>query len=341
VKKLILVLSLFAGTALAQTPSPTQTPSSPARGAQAGEVPVAGSRASEGGRGTDVETIYSDAQLQQDQSLSRRTVESLLAPPDGFESQYSRWKRPVCFNVYGLSAAVKFVMERRMKEIAAQVGAPVDRNESCEPTVTIAFTTDPPATLESVAKVRPWLVPGLGMIRSRVREEQPIQAWYATGVRGSNGRLSLLYDGYDDEPQRIGTSVFNHLDSGIETEIASVLVVVNTNAIMGMQLGPLADHFALVSLAEANFTRKCKPVRTVANHLQACYDKLDVHRRPESLPPRFQIPGSNRLTWQIKVIKEWMDTLAEAQAVQRTTRQTSRESARTMSTPRIPINRQR
>jgi hypothetical protein len=242
-KTLVLVLSLVAGTAVAQTPAPAPAPPS----------------------GAEPETVYSDAQQQQDQSLSHRTVESLLAPVEGLESQYSRWKRPVCFNVYGLAPAVKYVMERRMKEIAAQVGAPLDRDESCAPSVTIVFTTDPPATLESVAKVRPWLVPGLGMIRSRVREEQPIQAWYATGVRGSNGRMSLLYDGYDDEPQRIGTSVFNHLDSGIETEIASVLVVVNTKTIMGMPLGSLADHFALVSLAEANFSRKCKPIRTVAN----------------------------------------------------------------------------
>jgi hypothetical protein len=45
--------------------------------------------------------------------------------------------------------------------------------------------------------------------------------------------------------------------------------------------------------------------------------KLDVHRAPQSLPPRFSVPGSNKLAWRIKEIKEWMDALAELQAERR------------------------
>jgi hypothetical protein len=211
------------------------------------------------------ETVYSDAQRGEDESLSRRTVQSVLAPVDTFENQYSRWKMPVCFNVYGLAAAAKYVVERRMKDVAQQVGAPLDRNEACVPSVTIVFTVDPQATLQSIAKVRPWLVPGLDMIRSRARQSQPIQAWYATAARGKSGRLQLLYDGYDDEPVRIAPSELSRLSTGIETEMAGVTVIVDTKSIMGMQLGTLADHFALVSLAEAQYSTGCKPVRTVAN----------------------------------------------------------------------------
>ena len=245
-KKLVIAMLLAAGAAAAQTPAPAPAPS-----------PAA----------AEPETVYSDAQKLEDESLSRRTVQSVLAPVDTFEGQYARWKRPVCFNVYGLSATAKYVVEKRMKDIAQQVGAPVDRNDPCIPNVTIAFTVDPPATLQSVARVRPWLVPGLGMIRSRAREARPIQAWYATGARGRTGQVILLYDGYDEEPKRIAPSSLSRLSSGIETEIASVLVVVDTNAIMGMELGTLADHFALVGLAEARFASQCKPVETIANLL--------------------------------------------------------------------------
>ena len=38
------------------------------------------------------------------------------------------------------------------------------------------------------------------MIRSRVREAQPVQAWYNTLVTNDNGRKFLEYDGYSDDP---------------------------------------------------------------------------------------------------------------------------------------------
>ena len=56
------------------------------------------------------ETVYSDVERERDQSISRETVETVLDPVDTVDGQYARWKRPVCFNVYGLSAAAKYVV---------------------------------------------------------------------------------------------------------------------------------------------------------------------------------------------------------------------------------------
>lgn len=35
--------------------------------------------------------------------------------------------------------------------------------------------------------------------------------------------------------------------------------------------------------------------------------KTDARRRPESLPPRFRIPGSNRLMWLESDVVEWIN----------------------------------
>lgn len=39
--------------------------------------------------------------------------------------------------------------------------------------------------------------------------------------------------------------------------------------------------------------------------------KTDMRRRPESLPPRLQIPGSNRLLWLEQDVVEWIEKLRQ------------------------------
>jgi hypothetical protein len=234
---------LLCGAAFAQT-APTQPP--PAT--------------------SEPETVHSTGQYIDNTWKAARTVNGLLFPVDGSfypKEQYTRWKDPICFNVYGLAPAAKYVVERRMKEIATRVGAPVNRADPCTPNVTIFFTSDPPVTLQSIADVRPWLVPCVGFIRSRVKESLPIQAWYADMSSGGNGQwiLANSCEGSYVFDAR-GMSILN---SGMETQLGAVTILVNTSAIMGMELGALADHFALLSLAEARQSRSCKEVESIAN----------------------------------------------------------------------------
>lgn len=39
--------------------------------------------------------------------------------------------------------------------------------------------------------------------------------------------------------------------------------------------------------------------------------KTDVRRRPETLPPRFKIPGSNRVMWLESDVLEWIQKCRE------------------------------
>jgi hypothetical protein len=216
------------------------------------------------------ETVYSDAEVEQDQSISRQTVGSVLDPVWSMDDQYARWKKPVCFNVYGLSASAKYVIERRMKDIALQVGAPVDRNDPCVPNVTIAVTPAPAATLASVHAARRALLPNYGFIAAELKQSQPVQAWYGVSVRGTSGREELLFDGFNDgipDERRFGamSGELSRINTGLSTALQTVLIVADTKALMGKSLGTLADHFAMLALAQMRDTEQCKDVPTIAN----------------------------------------------------------------------------
>lgn len=42
--------------------------------------------------------------------------------------------------------------------------------------------------------------------------------------------------------------------------------------------------------------------------------KTDVRRRPETLPPRLQIPGSTRLLWLEQDVIEWIESIRKKPA---------------------------
>jgi hypothetical protein len=57
----------------------------------------------------------------------------------------------------------------------------------------------------------------------------------------------------------------SRLESGFTTELGAVTVIVDSKAIIGMQLGSLADYFAVLTMAEARLGRRCKEFETIAN----------------------------------------------------------------------------
>ncbi len=38
--------------------------------------------------------------------------------------------------------------------------------------------------------------------------------------------------------------------------------------------------------------------------------KIDANRRPETLPPRFVIPGTRKVQWRVADVRRWMEALA-------------------------------
>src|SRR5450432_3211055 len=116
-------------------------------------------------------------------------VQSFVAPTR-MTGKIARWEDGICPVTVGLRPEfVKFI-NRRLKEIAAQVGAPVNGKTGCGPNIAIVFTTTPQALVGNVQKKHPIL---LGYYDNSAQLEKlatvvrPIQAWYMTATRDVQG----------------------------------------------------------------------------------------------------------------------------------------------------------
>ena len=237
------------------------------------------------------ETIYSDAQREKDQAVSRRTVETMLAAAFSLENQYAKWKEPVCARVFGLSAAEGWFVERHIRQVARAVGAPVDTADPCRANIAIFFTDDPQAVLQAIATARPFMVSGGNQ---KVLVKYSSQAWYTSLKTDFNGVKTLdipfgiahpegdcILQGASaptadmSSPAADQTVGFcempyvaandSRLHTGVTAEMATTTVLVDSKTVLGMKLGEVGDYLAFLTLAQAQQTGACQPLPTIAN----------------------------------------------------------------------------
>ncbi len=241
--QLVIALSLLTVPAAAQTPAP---------------APAA-----------EPETVYSEAQHDKDLDASRWVIENLLRPSFSLDGQYARWKQPVCPHVYGLKLLPAWFVEHRIREVAEMIGAPLDREDPCIPNIGIILSTDPQASLMSIADAAPLLIQGGNQ---KLEVKYPVQAWYASFLDNSDGRklIDIPWEMVQpplDGPPRIGGVSSNRLYTNVVPEMAAATVLVDSKAVVGMTLGELADYLAFMTLAQAGQHGECMPAPSIANLL--------------------------------------------------------------------------
>src|SRR5690348_3200166 len=64
-----------------------------------------------------------------------------MAAPTRLAGKMARWKEAICPVTVGLKPAFVQFINRRLKEVAVQVGAPVTDRASCRTNIEIVFTT--------------------------------------------------------------------------------------------------------------------------------------------------------------------------------------------------------
>lgn len=248
---------LAAGAALAQ-PAPPPAPGEP-------------------------ETVYTEAQRQKDLSAARWVVEETLRPSFSLDGQYARWKQPICPQVHGLRPVAAWQIEHRIREVAAMVGAPVDREDPCIPNIGIFFTEDPQASLMSVADKAPMLIEGGNQ---KLTVKYPVQAWYTTFlVGGASGKTidipwEMVTPPLDGPPFVRTISAGSVLNTGFTAEMAAALVLVDSKAVTGMSVGELADYLALTTLAQSGQYGECMEAASITNLM---LQKCPTENRPRGL----------------------------------------------------------
>jgi hypothetical protein len=215
--------------------------------------------------GSEPETVYSDAQRAADETLSRRFIQSLLSSPLSLDGQFAKWTGEICPHVFGLSAPSAYLIERRIREVAEQVGAPQDRKDPCVTNISIIVTETPQEKLDSLMAIEPLLF--YGMPRGSLKVTRPVTVFYTTFQRDFNGTEHLDVPWEDlglPGPPHIAAN-FSHIKTGIQPVMAGAIIIVDAKAVMGKTLGTLGDYFSLLVLAQAPHTGRCQPAPSIAN----------------------------------------------------------------------------
>ena len=207
----------------------------------------------------------------------------------------ARWRQGICPLVAGLRPeAVKFVT-KRIKDIAAQVGAPVNDRENCKVNLEVVFTTSPQTLLDHVSILYPFV---LGYHDNSAQAAQlatvkwPIQGWYATATSDLLGGSQLdgaktagvvmdmpapppSLPGMIENAQgtipmsmpgaRIVNVTGSRLGDGVSSDFNHVVVVAEPGKLLDYEIGTLADYIALLALSQIQQPDQCQELPTILN----------------------------------------------------------------------------
>jgi hypothetical protein len=174
----------------------------------------------------------------------------------------------ICPLTLGLDPAYNAFVTARLRAIAAEVGAPVQPDLSCNANVRILFTTDPRKLMKGVEKwasvyfrrhgrytqMRPLI--GYG-------SDHAIQGWYITTAGGwvLNADLWFLHlNLWPLWPQIIPNSLD---DDGDMNGIGVVILAVDTTKVAGYAIGTIADYVAMLSLSVVQSPNHCDPLPSI------------------------------------------------------------------------------
>jgi hypothetical protein len=187
--------------------------------------------------------------------------------------QLTRWVNPVCPEVRNLPAGYSDFITKRIKAIAASVGAPT--KEPCKLNIEIIFSADPQAILDKVAASDPRLL-GYHFVHDAdksAKVTQPIQAWYVTST--SNAMETFIDDPYKGAPSGELGSHFSH---GLYSVFNHALIIVNTDRVAGYPIGPVADYIAMLALSQSQAPDNCNDLDSILDYMSA-----NCAQKPESL----------------------------------------------------------
>lgn len=218
------------------------------------------------------------------------------AQPSRVIGKLARWQAPICPQVMGVAFKYATFIGKRLRDVAASVGAPVNADPDCKPNIEIVFTTTPQALLDNVRKNGEVY---LGYHDTAAQGEKlaavthPIQAWYTTATddlrgrpqvdSGKGGGITLdtlpiqIPGGGLQSPQGAvqlnmpGATTRevtgNRLGNGLSSEFFNVLIVAEPAKLLDYEIGTLADYIAMLALSQPSSFDACQEMSSISNLL--------------------------------------------------------------------------
>jgi hypothetical protein len=233
----------------------------------------------------------------------RKAIEGFvqsLAIPTRAAGKLARWQQGICPVVQGLKPAFVSFITRHLKDIAAQVGAPVNDSASCEHNIAVIFTSAPQTLADNIKKKQPFM---LGYYDNQEQRDKlaavthPIQAWYRTATEDLRGQMTMdtgrtagqgmvltvpcadMYPGMGVGGQcniqfteaHAAATLGTRLADGMRAGLYSVVIVADPAKLGDYEIGALADYIAMLALAQITLPDGCQQLPSVLNMLAANY----------------------------------------------------------------------
>ncbi|MBA2588761.1 MAG: hypothetical protein H0U98_09075 [Alphaproteobacteria bacterium] len=202
-----------------------------------------------------------------------------FAAPSYLTGKMARWERGVCPMTQGLAPKFAAFVSERVRSLAAQVNAPVDKDAKCRPNIEIAFTTAPQALLDVVRKDHknylgyvstPAGADALAVVKHK------IQAWYMTATKDLDGEEDVDSSTQVPIPIRMPCPTCNppyidmyisggakkvtggRLKDGLRTVFRHVFIVADPTKLTDYEMGTLADYIAMLALTQLGSLDVCQ-----------------------------------------------------------------------------------
>ena len=220
------------------------------------------------------ETVTLTGTQPKQETIIRDFVRS-FAPPSRTLKKIARWQDPVCPYTAGLQPDVATKVSARVKQVAAQIGAPT-KDGKCTVNVQIIFAFDPQAVLDEARHHYKNLIGdvyGPSDAEEKTKVTHPIQAWYGTEIKDDWGNR------VPSEPcwpkYCIVVSKGGNINDGLQSVFSNVLVVVDLNKVNGQDINAVSDYVAMLALSQSKSFDDCRQLPTITNLMSpGCDDEL-------------------------------------------------------------------
>jgi hypothetical protein len=217
-----------------------------------------------------------------DKALPPQVIDQFIqsfAAPTTVLGKLARWETPICPIAVGLRpTALKFLLQK-LKDTAAQIGAPVDANDKCRANIEIVFTTTPQQLLDNIRKEHAIY---LGYASDSAQADRlaavhaPIQAWYTTATKGLDGQDKIdssrtIGLGDSDEFSftlgGMGNVTGFHMRDGRKSTLYHAIIVIDPTKLADHEIGGIADYVSFLALSQLETLNQCQPLASIMNML--------------------------------------------------------------------------
>ena len=210
-----------------------------------------------------------------------------FAAPSRITGKLARWESGICPLTMGLRPQAIAFINKRLKEIAVRVGAPVDDRADCKPNIEIVFTTTPQELMDWVREKHPDFVgyhDNSGQAERLASVTHPIQAWYTTATRDFKGQVQVDAKNVAGGGVQVGNAYLpdakayavsgSRLGDGLSSGFHHVIIAIDPGKMAQYEMGSLADYIAMLALTQLTSLDTCQQLPSIVNMLaEGCAQK--------------------------------------------------------------------